>query len=218
MSITRRTFNAALAFTGLAAATSLTPLRLIDGALAQTAAEIAHPSSLGDMALGDAKAPVTIVEYASMTCPHCATFTKETFPKLKAAYIDTGKVRFIFREFPLDLTALAGSMLARCVGKDDPTKFYAMIDILFRQQEVWALRDPTGPLIEIAKQTNTSKEQVLACLKDQKLLDAIKETQDYAVNTLKVNSTPSFFVNDKPVRGDTSFEAFQKLIDPLLKT
>lgn len=217
MSITRRTFNAALALTGLAATTSLTPLRLIDATLAQTAAEIAHPSSLGDMALGDAKAPVTIVEYASMTCPHCATFTKETFPKLKAAYIDTGKVRFIFREFPLDLTALAGSMLARCVGKDDPARFFAMIDILFRQQEVWALRDPTGPLIEIAKQTNTSKEQVLACLKDQKLLDAIKETQDYAVNTLKVNSTPSFFVNDKAVRGDTSFEAFQKLIDPLLK-
>ncbi|MGB3272406.1 MAG: thioredoxin domain-containing protein, partial [Xanthobacteraceae bacterium] len=112
MPITRRTFNATLAFAGLATAAGLAPLRLIGEALAQTAAEIARPSSLGDMALGDPKATVTIVEYASMTCPHCATFTKDVFPKLKAAYIDSGKARFVFREFPLDLTAAAGSMLA----------------------------------------------------------------------------------------------------------
>lgn len=220
MNITRRTFSAALTVTGLAAAAGISPFRLISPAFAQspTAAEIAHPSSLGDMALGDAKAPVTIVEYASMTCPHCATFTKETFPKLKEAYIDTGKVRFIFREFPLNLPAAAGSMLARCIAKDDANKYFAVIDLLFKQQDEWAYKDTTATLERIAKQAGMGKQQFEACLKDQKLLDAIKETQDYAVDKLKVNSTPSFFVNETPVRGDTSFDAFKKIIDPLLKS
>jgi len=215
--ITRRTFNATLAFAGLATAAGLAPLRLIGEALAQTAAEIARPSSLGDMALGDPKATVTIVEYASMTCPHCATFTKDVFPKLKAAYIDSGKVRFVFREFPLDLTAAAGSMLARCIADGDANKYFVAIDLLFRQQDVWAVQNPTAPLKRVARQAGMGEQQFETCLKDQKLLDAIKESQDYAVKTLKINSTPTFFVNDTMVRGETSFEAFQKIIDPLLK-
>lgn len=217
MTITRRTFNATLAFAGLATAAGLAPLRLIGEALAQTAAEIARPSSLGDMALGDPKATVTIVEYASMTCPHCATFTKDVFPKLKAAYIDSGKVRFVFREFPLDLTAAAGSMLARCIADGDANKYFAVVDLLFRQQDVWAVQNPTAPLKRVARQAGMGEQQFETCLKDQKLLDAIKESQDYAVKTLKINSTPTFFVNDTMVRGETSFEAFQKIIDPLLK-
>ena len=217
MPITRRTFNATLAFAGLATAAGLAPLRLIGEALAQTAAEIARPSSLGDMALGDPKATVTIVEYASMTCPHCATFTKDVFPKLKAAYIDSGKVRFVFREFPLDLTAAAGSMLARCIADGDANKYFAVVDLLFRQQDVWAVQNPTAPLKRVARQAGMGEQQFETCLKDQKLLDAIKESQDYAVKTLKINSTPTFFVNDTMVRGETSFEAFQKIIDPLLK-
>lgn len=214
MTITRRTFNAAAAFAGVATATGLAPL---GGAFAQSAAEIARPSSLGDMALGDAKAPVTIIEYASMTCPHCAAFTKEVFPKIKATYIDTGKVRFIFREFPLDLTAVAGSMLARCIADGDANKYFAVVDLLFRQQDEWAGRDTTATLKRISRQAGMSEQQFEACLKDQKLLDAIKESQDYAVKTLKINSTPTFFINETPVRGETSFEAFQKVIDPLLK-
>lgn len=217
MPITRRTFNATLALAGLATAAGLAPLRLIGEALAQTAAEIARPSSLGDMALGDPKATVTIVEYASMTCPHCATFTKDVFPKLKAAYIDSGKVRFVFREFPLDLTAAAGSMLARCIADGDANKYFAVVDLLFRQQDVWAVQNPTAPLKRVARQAGMGEQQFETCLKDQKLLDAIKESQDYAVKTLKINSTPTFFVNDTMVRGETSFEAFQKIIDPLLK-
>ncbi len=217
MTITRRTFNATLAFAGLATAAGLTPLRLIGEALAQTAAEIARPSSLGDMALGNPKATVTIVEYASMTCPHCATFTKEVFPKIKEAYIDSGKVRFVFREFPLDLTAAAGSMLARCVADGNADKYFAMVDLLFRQQDVWAVQNPTVPLKRVARQAGMGEQQFETCLKDQKLLDAIKESQDYAVKTLKINSTPTFFVNETLVRGETSFEAFQKIIDPMLK-
>jgi len=217
VTITRRTFNATLAFAGLATAAGLTPLRLIGEALAQTAAEIARPSSLGDMALGDPKAAVTIVEYASMTCPHCATFTKEVFPKIKETYVDSGKVRFIFREFPLDLTAAAGSMLARCIADGNADKYFAVVDLLFRQQDIWAVQNPTAPLKRVARQAGMGEQQFETCLKDQKLLDAIKESQDYAVKTLKINSTPTFFVNETLVRGETSFEAFQKIIDPMLK-
>ena len=114
--ITRRAFTAALSLTGVAALAGLTPFSLLDAAFAQSkgaasAADVAKPVSLPDMALGPADAPVTIVEFASMTCGHCAAFTENVFPKLKAAYIDTNKIRFIFREFPLDIKAAAGSML-----------------------------------------------------------------------------------------------------------
>ncbi len=219
MPITRRAFNAALSLTGVVAIAGFSPLRLIGPAAAQTAsaADIAHPSSLGDMALGSADAKVTIVEYASMTCPHCAAFATEVFPKLKSEYIDTGKVRYIFREFPLDLKAAAGAMLARCIGKDDAPKYFAVIDILFRSQNDWVMNNTTESLRRISKQAGLSNEAFEACLKDQKMLDAIKETQDWAVDKLKVNSTPSFFINGQLVRGETSFDAFQKIIDPMLK-
>jgi protein-disulfide isomerase len=139
------------------------------------------------------------------------------FPKIKAAYIDTGKIRYVFREFPLDIKAAAGSMLARCIADGDANKYFAVVDLLFRQQDEWAGRDTTATLKRISRQAGMSEQQFEACLKDQKLLDAIKESQDYAVKTLKINSTPTFFINETPVRGETSFEAFQKVIDPLLK-
>ncbi|MGO4711077.1 DsbA family protein [Bradyrhizobium sp. 2TAF24] len=219
MILTRRTFSALLSMTGLVALAGLSPLRLIGSAFAQSqsAADVAKPSPLGDMALGPENASVTIVEYASMTCPHCAAFTTEVFPKLKAAYIDTGKVRFIFREFPLDLVAAAGSMMARCIAKNDAQKYFAVVDVLFKQQTDWVVKNPIEPLKRIGKQAGLSDEAFNACLKDQAILDGIKATQDHATDKLKVNSTPSFFVNGTLVKGETSFEGFQKLIDPLLK-
>src|SRR6202034_3584186 len=108
--------------------------------MAQSAADVAKPVSLPDMALGPADAAVTITEYASMTCPHCAAFNAEVCPKIKAEYVDTGKVRYVFREFPLDIKAAAGSMLARCIAKEDSNKYFAVIDLLFKQQVEW-----TGP-------------------------------------------------------------------------
>ncbi len=216
--LTRRTFNALLSLTGLAAFAGVSPWRLIGSASAQSiAAAVAKPSPLGDMALGPENAKVTVVEYASMTCPHCAAFTINVFPKLKQEYIDTGKIRFIFREFPLDLKAAAGSMLARCVAKNDANKYFAVVDTLFKQQEQWAAKNTVQELKLIGKQAGLSEESFNACLKDQQVLDGIKATQEYAADTLKVNSTPSFFVNGTLVRGETSIEAFQKLIDPLLK-
>ena len=144
MIITRRAFTAALSLTGLAALAGFSPLRLITAAMAQDAAEVAKPVSLPDMALGPANAAVTITEYASMTCPHCAAFTENVFPKIKSEYIDTGKVRYVFREFPLDIKAAAGSMLARCIAKDDSGKYFAVVDMLFKQQSEWVMDEHRG--------------------------------------------------------------------------
>src|SRR5438094_5213724 len=129
--ITRRAFTFALSLTGLAALAGFSPLRLIAEAVAQSASDVAKPVSLPDMALGPANAPVTITEYASMTCPHCAAFSENVFPKIKSEYIDSGKVRYVFREFPLDIKAPAGAMLARRIAKDEPPTDLEFADLLF---------------------------------------------------------------------------------------
>jgi protein-disulfide isomerase len=216
--LTRRAFTAALSLTGLGLLAGFSPLRLISEAMAQTAADIAKPGSLPDMALGPATAPVTITEYASMTCPHCAAFTEKVFPKIKSEYIDTNKIRFVFREFPLDIKAAAGSMLARCIAKDDAGKYFAVIDMLFRQQNEWVLKNTTETLTRIGKQAGLSQQQVEDCLKDQALLDKIAADQKYANEVLKVNSTPTFFINGEMIKGDQTFEEFDKRIKSLLKS
>ena len=218
MIITRRAFTAALSLTGLAALAGFTPLRLISEALAQSAADVAKPQSLPDMALGPADAAVTITEYASMTCPHCAAFNATVFPKLKAEYIDTGKVRYIFREFPLDIKAAAGSMLTRCIANGDAQKYFAVTDMLFRSQNDWVVKNTTETLTRIGKQAGLSQQQVEACLKDQALLDKIAADQKYASDILKVDSTPTFFINGEKIKGEASFEEFAKKINPLLKS
>jgi protein-disulfide isomerase len=216
--ITRRAFTAALSLTGLAALAGLSPLRLITDAMAQSAAEVAKPVSLPDMVLGPADAPVTIVEFASMTCPHCAAFNKDVFPKLKAEYIDTGKIRYIFREFPLDIKAAAGSMLSRCIANGDAQKYFAVTDMLFRSQNDWVVKNTTETLTRIGKQAGLTQQQVETCLKDQALLDKIAADQKYASDVLKVDSTPTFFINGEKIKGETSLEDFEKKINPLLKS
>jgi protein-disulfide isomerase len=216
--LTRRAFTSALSLTGLGLLAGFSPLRLITDAMAQSAADVAKPGSLPDMALGPANAAVTITEYASMTCPHCAAFTEKVFPKIKSEYIDSGKIRFVFREFPLDIKAAAGSMLARCVAKDDAGKYFAVVDMLFRQQDSWVLKNTTETLIRIGKQAGLSQQQVEDCLKDQALLDKIAADQKYANEVLKVNSTPTFFLNGEMMKGEQSFEEFDKRIKSLLKS
>ena len=218
MIITRRAFTAALSLTGLAALAGLSPLRLITDALAQSAADVSKPVSLPDMVLGQADAAVTITEYASMTCPHCAAFNKDVFPKIKAEYIDTGKVRYIFREFPLDIKAAAGSMLTRCIANGDSQKYFAVTDMLFRSQNDWVVKNTTETLTRIGKQAGLTQQQVEACLKDQALLDKIAADQKYASEILKVDSTPTFFINGEKIKGETSIEEFEKKINPLLKS
>jgi protein-disulfide isomerase len=216
--ITRRAFTAALSLTGLAALAGFSSLRLITDAVAQSAADVSKPMSLPDMALGPKDAAVTITEYASMTCPHCAAFNAQVFPKIKSEYIDTGKVRYIFREFPLDIKAAAGSMLSRCIAKDDAPKYFAVTDMLFRSQNDWVVKNTTETLTRIGKQAGLSQQDVEACLKDQTLLDKIAADQKYASEVLKVDSTPTFFINGEKIKGETSFEDFEKKINPLLKS
>jgi protein-disulfide isomerase len=174
------------------------------------------PVSLPDMAVGIAKAPVTIVEYASMTCPHCAAFEQNVFPMLKSKYIDTGKVRFVFREFPLDIKAAAASMLARCIASDDAGKFFTTIDLLFKQQDQ-LLEQTKDTLKLIGKQAGMDEQAVEACEKDQALLDKIKADQAFAFETLKVDATPTLFVNGERLKGAMSFEELEERIKPLLK-
>jgi protein-disulfide isomerase len=216
--ITRRAFTTALTLTGLAALAGFSPLRLIAEAMAQSASDVAKPVSLPDMALGPANASVTITEYASMTCPHCAAFNENVFPKIKSEYIDTGKVRYVFREFPLDIKAAAGSMLSRCIAKNDAGKYFAVTDMLFRQQNDWVVKNTTETLTRIGKQAGLSQQAVEDCLKDQALLDKIAADQKFASEVLKVNSTPTFFINGEMIKGETSFEEFDKRIKPLLKS
>jgi protein-disulfide isomerase len=216
--ITRRAFTTALSMTGLAALAGFSPLRLISPAFAQSATDVAKPQSLPDMALGPADAKVTITEYASMTCPHCAAFNEQVFPKIKAEFIDTGKVRYIFREFPLDIKAAAGSMLSRCIANGDASKYFAVTDLLFKSQADWVMKNTTESLSRIGKQAGLSQQQVDDCLKDQALLDKIAADQKYASEVLKVDSTPTFFINGDKIKGEASIEEFEKKINPLLKS
>lgn len=166
---------------------------------------------LEDIVLGDPNAPNVIVEYASMTCPHCANFYTNVFPEVKEKYIDTGKAKFVFREFPLDGLAVAASMLARCAGDD---RFYPMIDGLFETQETWALPGEDGKqkLLLIAKQAGFSQEKFDTCLADKELFDKIVAVRKKAHEEYGVDSTPSFFVNGKRLSG-MAFENFQDAID-----
>ena len=222
MRLTRREFCQGTATVALATAFGLSTLPPFSGqALAQSKVsevELMAPDALPDMVMGDAKAPVTVIEYASMTCPHCAHFTETTFPELKKRYIDTGKVRFIFREFPLDQLAAAAFMLARCAGETDSSKYFTMVDTMFRQQRVWAVEKPVPPLLALAKQAGFTQASFDACLSNQKLLDGIEAVRNRAADKFKVSSTPSFFINGTLVSGAMTIDEMAKQIDPLLKS
>ena len=219
MRTTRRQFLLAASSLALAAALTGGGLELFShGALAQSVpqAELMQQGPLSDQVLGDEKAPVTIIEYASMTCPHCAHFALTMFPQLKEKYIDTGKVKYILREFPFDPIAAGAFMLARCAGGKD--KYYAMVDLLFRTQATWAVERPLGPMLNVVKQAGFTEATFKSCLGDQKLLESIEAVRDRAAKQFKVASTPTFFINGQMTVGAISFEDMQKLIDPLLKS
>ena len=216
MTLTRRELLTAASFIGAAgfAGMLMPPFTTLALADDPSPADLAEAGPDGDIVLGSDKAPVTIIEYASMTCPHCAHFSEDTFPELQKRYIDTGKVRFIFREFPLDALAAAGFMLARCGGKD---KFMPIIETLFAKQREWMVEKPIEPLREIAKQFGFTHQSFDECLANQKVLDGIQNVRDRASEKLGVNSTPTFFINGKKFNGDQSIEAMAKEIDTYLK-
>jgi len=219
--ITRRELAMAALALGAGAGTTLllqrergvvvTPAQAADPSVA----DLMQPNPLGEMAIGSESAPITVIEYASMTCPHCAHFSETTFPELKKRYIDTGKVRFIFREFPLDRLAFAGFLLARCVPSD---KYFPMIETLFAQQRDWVVQSPLQPMRAIAKQAGVSQEAFDACLEDRKLIEGIEKVRSQAADKFGVNSTPTFFVNGKRLGGALSIEEMEKEFAPYLKS
>lgn len=206
-----------------AAAVLLLPLAPV-AALAQDAPTTQAPSTeltttaaepLPDVVLGDPDAPVTVIEYASMTCPHCATFHTGTFETLKSEYIETGKVKFVVREFPFDPLAAAVFMLARCSGD----MRYEVIDLFFETQRQW-----TAPNVNhfeeirgLARQTGMTNEEFQTCLTDQQLLDGINAVKDHGYTELGVSGTPTFFVNGEKMDGGRAIEDFRRAIDPKLE-
>ena len=175
------------------------------------------PGELPELAQGPADAKVTIVEYASMSCPACARFHQTTYPKLKEKYIKTGKIRFIMREFPLNNLAAAAAMLARCA--DTPGKSISLIDVLFEKQADWATRNPVPELLKIAKQAGFTEKTFNACLENNELLGKIARHRDKADKEFGVDATPSFFINGKRMRArNMTIEAFDKVLEPLLKS
>jgi protein-disulfide isomerase len=171
--------------------------------------ELMAPNALPDIVQGDANAPVTIVEYASMTCSHCAAFHHEVYPALKKNYIDTGKVKFILREFPLDPLAFAAFMLARELGD----KRDAAVDLLFAQQKNWAFVDnPLDGLANVLKQAGLGQDKFDAVLKDKALYEKINAVRTRANEKFGVNSTPTFFINGDKFTGEISVDDFGKII------
>jgi protein-disulfide isomerase len=209
--ITRRE---ALALLGSAAASAALFQSLPVLAQGVPVQDLAAPGPLGDVVQGPQNAKVTIIEYASLTCSHCAAFHADTYPTLKQRYIDTGQVRYILREFPLDPLATAGFMLARC---DGDSKYYPIVDLLFTQQKTWAFSDkPVDALQQLMRQAGFSQEKFEQCLRDQKLYDAVNAVRNRAAKDFNVTSTPTFFINGQRHPGNMSIADIEKIIKPLL--
>lgn len=177
-------------------------------------AKVLEPGPLPEMALGEASAPVTIVEYMSMTCPHCAKFHNETFDAIKAKYVDSGKVRFIVREFPFDPRAAAAFMLARCAPAE---QYFPMISMLFKQQEQWAAAENgREALLQMSKLAGFTQQSFEACLTNQQLLDDVNAVRERGAKEFGIAATPTFIVNGQRYSGDMSVDVMSALIDSKL--
>ena len=190
-----------LALTATALAASLLP-----------GTALAEPA-MGDIVLGSADAKLTVYEYASFTCPHCAAFHVNTFPQFKAAYVDTGKVKFVLREVYFDRYGLWASMAARCGGE---AGFYPMADQFLKNQKGWARVEEAqipNEIKKIARLNGVTEEQFNACLSDQDYAKALIEAYQANAKADEVTSTPTFLINGEKASGEISFEAFSALID-----
>jgi protein-disulfide isomerase len=196
------------AVSALAAATAPEPDRTVD------MATVLKPGSLPELSLGDA-AGMPVIEYGSLTCPHCAAFSREVLPELKKDYIDTGKVRYIFREFSRNPLDVAAFVLARCVGDD---KAFAAIELLFSQQDKWAFVDkPLEPLIAAMRPTGLTHDQAMACLNDQAKVNAVAAIGKRANDEIKLTGTPTFVIDGKVYGGELTMDQLRAILDPLVK-
>lgn len=188
--------------------------QITGGPSAQAAdySDLMEPGPLGEHIKGDPNAPITLIKYASMTCPHCRSWHVNHYPEIKEKYIETGMVKFYMREFPFDPAAVAAFMLAECSGE---AKYFSMIDILYEQQAVWKRGHVRDELFKIAKFAGFTEESFQSCLKDQKLLDNIVSIQKKAASDYEVNSTPTFFINGTKY-GNMSAESMGQIIDALV--
>ena len=173
-----------------------------------------NKDAMKEMVLGNEKAQTTIIEYASLGCPHCAKFHSGTYQSIKKNYIDTGKVKFIFRDFPIGTPSLAASMISRCSGS---AKYFGMIDIFFQGQKQWShAKNPMDALKKIARFGGMSATEVDDCLKNQALLDFIQNTARDGGEKYEINSTPSFVIDGETYTGELPYEDFKKLLDKAL--
>jgi len=167
-----------------------------------------------DRVMGKADAPVTIIEYASFTCPHCAHFDTDVLPAVKPALIDSGKAKLVFRDYPLDALALRAAMLVRCAGND---RAFGMIDLLFQRQMQWATaQDPKAGLLGIANQAGLSEADFDACMANQDVQNAVVQSRVTAEQAYKIGSTPSFLINGRLAVGAPTAEQLMQMVDSLL--
>jgi len=167
-----------------------------------------------DRILGNRDAPVTIVEYASLTCPHCAHFETAILPELKRDYIDTGKVRLVYRDFPLDQLALVAAGVARCAP---PERYFGLLSMLFEGQESWARSpDPVAALVRFGKLAGLSEEKVRSCIEDTALLDQIVAERLEGERMFGISSTPSFVIDGRKYSGALDAAQFRAVLDPLV--
>ena len=167
-----------------------------------------------EIVYGAEDAPVTIIEYASLTCNHCATFHNVVFPEIKKNYIDTGKVRFVFRDFPLDGLAMAGAMLARCAPKG---RNKALLKIMFKNQTTWAMsKTPIEPLRRYAKLAGMSSDTVDACLRNESIISGIRTAQETADRNHEINATPTFLIEGTKIDGGRDYQFMADLIEKKL--
>jgi protein-disulfide isomerase len=177
-------------------------------------AKALQPGPLKDIFIGKDDAKVTIIEYASMTCPHCAHFHEATLPAIKEKYLDTGKARLVLREFPFDPRAAAAFMLSRCAGDD---KYYAMVGTLFQQQSNWAqAQDAKAALLQLSKLAGFSQDSFDKCLTNQNLLNQVNEVRERAAKDFGVESTPTFLINGKKYAGALTVEQMSAVIESML--
>ncbi|HEX3863919.1 MAG TPA: DsbA family protein [Stellaceae bacterium] len=189
---------------------------------AQPAASDAKPAAAGgssqnvlavndaDHVLGKADAPITIVEYASLSCPHCAHFESTVLPKLKEKWIDTGKAKLVLRDFPLDQPAMQAAMLAHCVPAE---RYYPLVESLFSTQEKWVIaKDPKAALEKLTRFAGIGPKEFDACLGNTQVQNQVAQSRLTATQQLGVDSTPTFFVNGKKFEGDPTFEAMDQLL------